>query len=406
MFKERKRNRKKLLKKTSTVSSVISAQSAAESNSASAASVAATAELDASETADGAEVAEPAAISSGSQGWSRGRIKTADESNNDFVAADASAVALGKGDCEKDITAAMGNDPMESLKSPSTKSKKKAAKRGGKKYKENEGTARGSEDKENGDEEKAGISSMSSIRVSDDAVQSESNKPNCDPNGPKDSTEQTLPLKVIVVPKADRPQPNVLDPSPSLSVPAAKALIDLYYPHITNGLSDDLAMYYSPGAQKSVSIGGAHSVVTGRDSIQLQIASFVGSQFVVKSVVAQNTVSGGAFVLITGIVQTSPSAGSQLSSFAHSVNLVSAAAHAGCGDDPEASFLIFNDALMLMKATDPVPLPPQAPLGVGAQYESVASNFSTYGPSQPRQQQQQQRAPPPGLLPPGFQFGV
>ena len=154
MFKERKRNRKKLLKKTSTVSSVISAQSAAESNSASAASGAATAELDASETADGAEVAEPAAISSGSQGWSRGRIKTADESNNDFVAADASAVALGKGDCEKDITAAMGNDPVESLKSPSTKSKKKAAKRGGKKYKENEGTARGSEDKENSDEEK------------------------------------------------------------------------------------------------------------------------------------------------------------------------------------------------------------------------------------------------------------
>mmetsp|Transcript_18662 Transcript_18662/g.53658 ORF Transcript_18662/g.53658 Transcript_18662/m.53658 type:complete len:247 (+) Transcript_18662:212-952(+) len=226
------------------------------------------------------------------------------------------------------------------------------------------------------------------------------------------STEPNLPLKSIVIPKADRPQPNVLDPNPSISVPAAKAFIGLYYPHVTGGMSDDLAMYYSPGAQKSVSIGGAHSVVTGRDSIQLQIASFVGSQFFVKSVVAQNSIGDGVFVLITGIVQTSPSAGSQISSFAHSVNLVSAAAYAGCSNDPGASFLIFNDALMLMKASDPVPPPPppQAPLGMGPQFVSAPGMINAFdgrgplganGTSRPQQQEQQQ-APPPGLLPPGF----
>ena len=137
LFKERKRNRKKLLKKTSsTASSVVGGQFVAESSFASAASAPATAE------------AEPAAISSGSQGWSRGRIKTAD-GNNDVVAADASASAAA--DCgKKDVHAATVYDPEESLESPSTKSKKRAAKRGGKKNRENGGTigTRGSENKE------------------------------------------------------------------------------------------------------------------------------------------------------------------------------------------------------------------------------------------------------------------
>ena len=411
LFKERKRNRKKLLRKTSTLSSIVSGQSVDESGSANAVSAAATGEPSGSgATAVAAEaVAKPAAMSSGSQGWSRGRIKTADGSNDDVMADDASAVAVDRDDGKKDENAAMGYDPGEGLGSLSTKSKKKASKRGGKKNREIRSVTRTSDDEENGNEES---------QVKNYSVQSERNEPNSDKNGPDDFNEGALPLKAIVVPKADRPQPNVLDPSPSLSVSAAKAFIDLYYSHITSGLSDDLAMYYSPGAQKSVSIGGAHSVVTGRDNIQLQIASFVGSQFVVKSVVAQNTVSGGAFVLITGIVQTSPSAGSQVSSFAHSVNLVAATTHAGCGGDPEASFLIFNDALMLMKVSDPVPPPPQAPLGMRPQYDSAPGMvgafprgpFSTNVPSQPQQQQplpQQQQhhsPPPPGLLPPGFQF--
>ena len=421
LFKERKRNRKKLLRKTSTVSSIVSGQSVDESGSATAVSAEPSGSGATVVAADA--VAKPAAMSSGSQGWSRGRIKTADGSNNAVVANDPSAVAVDRDDGKKDENAAMGYDPGEGLGSPSTKSKKKAAKRGGKKNRESESKTRGSDDEENGNEAKSGLSSASTNTLSqgnNDAVQSERNEPKSDKDGPDDFNEQVLPLKPIVVPKADRPQPNVLDPSPSLSVPAAKAFIDLYYPHITSGLSDDLAMYYSPGAQKSVSIGGAHSVVTGRDNIQLQIASFVGSQFVVKSVVAQNTVSGGAFVLITGIVQTSPSAGSQVSSFAHSVNLVAATTHAGRGGDPEASFLIFNDALMLMKVSDPVPPLPQAPLGMESAPGMVAAfprgPFSTNGPSQPQQQQQQQQQPlpqqqqqhhsppPPGLLPPGFQF--
>lgn len=409
MFKERKRNRKKLLRKTSTLSSIVSGQSVDESGSATAVSAAATGEPSGSgATAVAAEaVAKPAAMSSSSQRWSRGRIKTADGSNDDVMADDAPAVAVDRDDRKKDENAAMGYDLGEGLGSSSTKSKKKASKKGGKKNREIRSVARTSDDEENGNQES---------QVNKYAVQSERNEPNSDKNGPDDFNQEALPLKAIVVLKADRPQPNVLDPSPSLSVPAAKAFIDLYYSHITSGLSDDLAMYYSPGAQKSVSIGGAHSVVTGRDNIQLQIASFVGSQFVVKSVVAQNTFSGGAFVLITGIVQTSPSAGSQVSSFAHSVNLVAATTHAGCGGDPEASFLIFNDALMLMKVSDPVPPPPQAPLGMRPQYESAPGMvgafprgpFSTNVPSQQQQplpqQQQHHSPPPPGLLPPGFQF--
>jgi hypothetical protein len=418
LFKERKRNRKKLLKKTSTAASDVSGMSVA---SASAASASATAEATgASICATAASVVESSAKSTGSRGWSRGRIKTADE-GSDFVLADVSVGASagdavgGDGD-RKGID--KGQDSKESLVSPSTgtKTKKKAAKKCGVKNGENnEGVRGGPGNKENGNEEEIDASATNMLsRISSDVAHSGDNE--AVGQNAFGSTEPNLPLKSLVVAKSDRPQPSVLDPNPSISVPAAKAFIDLYYPHVTGGMSDDLAMYFSPGAQKSVSIGGAHSVVTGRDSIQLQIASFVGSQFVVKSVVAQNTMDHGAFVLITGIVQTSPSAGSQISSFAHSVNLVSAAAYAGCSSDPGASFLIFNDALMLMKAIDPVTPPPppplpQAPLGpleMGPQPRMINAfdghgPFGANGTSQPQhQEQQQQRAPPPGLLPPGF----
>ena len=417
LFKERKRNRKKLLKKTSTAASDVSGMSAA---SASAASASTTAEATgASICATTASVEESSAKSTGSRGWSRGRIKTADE-GSDFVLADLSVGASagdavgGDGD-RKGID--KGQDSKESLVSPSTgtETKKKAAKKCGVKSRENNvGVRGGPGNKENGNEEEIDASATNMLsRMSNDVPHSGDNE--AVGQNAFGSTEPSLPLKSLVVAESDRPQPSVLDPNPSISVPAAKAFIDLYYPHVTGGMSDDLAMYFSPGAQKSVSIGGAHSVVTGRDSIQLQIASFVGSQFVVKSVVAQNTMDHGAFVLITGIVQTSPSAGSQISSFAHSVNLVPAAAYAGCSSssDPGASFLIFNDALMLMKAIDPVTPPPppplpQAPLGqqMGPQPRMI-NTFDGHGPfgangtSQP-QHREQQRAPPPGLLPPGF----
>ena len=403
LFKERKRNRKKLLKKTSTAASDVSGMSVA-SASASAASASASA----SATAE-----------TGSRGWSRGRIKTADEGSN-LVLADVSVGASagdavgGDGD-RKGID--KGQDSKESLVSPSpptgTKTKKAAKKRGVNNRENNEGVRGCPGNKENGNEEEIDASATNMLsRMSNDVAHSGDNE--AVGQNAFGSTEPNLPLKSLVVAKSDRPQPNVLDPNPSISVPAAKAFIDLYYPHVTGGLSDDLAMYFSPGAQKSVSIGGAHSVVTGRDSIQLQIASFVGSQFVVKSVVAQNTMDRGAFVLITGIVQTSPSAGSQISSFAHSVNLVSAAAYAGCSSDPGASFLIFNDALMLMKAIDPVTPPPpppfpQAPLGpleMGPQPRMINAfdGHGSFGANETsrRQHQEQQRALPPGLLPPGF----
>ena len=94
-------------------------------------------------------------------------------------------------------------------------------------------------------------------------------------------------------------------PPPSSAVAAARAFVDMYYPLVSHGLSADLALHYTPLAQKSVSVGGAHSVVTGRDDVARQIAGLAGAAFAVRGVVAQDSHDGrGAHVLITGLVRT------------------------------------------------------------------------------------------------------
>lgn len=148
--------------------------------------------------------------------------------------------------------------------------------------------------------------------------------------------------RYIFVPERDRKSKE----SPSLAVAAAKAFVDLYYPHITHGLSSDLAMHYTPHAQKSVSVGGAHSVVQGRDPIALQIASLSGSVFVVRGVVSQDTVEGlGAHVLVTGIMCPQPPQNQTTTPFCHSISLVPAKEN---GQNIPYAFQVHNDALSLL----------------------------------------------------------
>jgi len=164
------------------------------------------------------------------------------------------------------------------------------------------------------------------------------------------SISQMLLQRYIVIPEIERPKHTLGSPKPSLAVPAAKAFVELYYPHITHGLSSDLAAYYTSTAQKSISVGGAHSVVASRPGIVLQLSNFSGSTFAVRGVVSQDTFDNkGAHVLVTGVVQTTLSG---LTSFAHSISLVPKEieynALSSFSGDAQYSFQIHNDALSLL----------------------------------------------------------
>ncbi len=133
----------------------------------------------------------------------------------------------------------------------------------------------------------------------------------------------------ITVPHNERLETAPGQPESSLSVPAARHFISVYYSHFDgNSLGArivDLACYYTSEAQKSVSVGGAHSVVTGRTDIVNQICNFAGTSFEVRGVVAQDTADRkGVHILVTGIARTSLSGsqGGLVASFAHSISLV------------------------------------------------------------------------------------
>ena len=133
----------------------------------------------------------------------------------------------------------------------------------------------------------------------------------------------------ITVPRYERPVSIHGQPESSLAVPAARHFIAKYYSHFdvtSPGASlGDLIRYYTLKAQKSVSIGGAHSVVTGRGDIAAQIFSLAGTAFVVRGVVAQDTADGkGVHMLVTGTARTSlnGSPGGVVANFAHSISLV------------------------------------------------------------------------------------
>lgn len=139
---------------------------------------------------------------------------------------------------------------------------------------------------------------------------------------------QTSDSLYITVPLYERPERTHGQPDASLAVPAARYFIAKYYSYFDciSGLRlSDLARYYTLKAQKSVSIGEAHSVVTGREDITAQICSFAGTKFVVRGVVAQDTADGnGVHMLVTGTAAKSlnGSTGGVLANFAHSISLV------------------------------------------------------------------------------------
>jgi hypothetical protein len=183
--------------------------------------------------------------------------------------------------------------------------------------------------------------------------------------------------RFIIVPMTEMPDPLPGEASPSLAVPAARHFIASYYSYLENASPSisigDLARYYTTKAQKSVSIGGAHSVVHGRNDITTQILSLAGSSFLVRGVVAQDAYDGrGVHILITGTAKTvcNAVAGGVLT-FAHSVSLcpidvtsVNASTNPELIGAAESGFLfqIHNDALALsgdVIPPTPQPSPPQ-----------------------------------------------
>lgn len=127
----------------------------------------------------------------------------------------------------------------------------------------------------------------------------------------------------ITIPRLERPPALPGHPDPSLAVPAARHFISKYYAYF-DGMQlgahlGDLVRYYTVKAQKSISIGGAHSVVAGKDDIATQIQSLAGSSFVVRGVVAQDSAGGkGVHMLVTGVATLN---GNSMH-FAHSISLV------------------------------------------------------------------------------------
>ena len=196
---------------------------------------------------------------------------------------------------------------------------------------------------------------------------------------PISSPMPALDALFIVVPHIERPDPLPGEQQSSLAVPAARHFIESYYSYIENTSPsiaiNDLARYYTTQAQKSVSIGGAHSVVQGRKDITNQILSLAGSTFIVRGVVAQDTFDGqGVHILITGTAKTVCNAvGGGVLAFAHSVSLscIDGAmnqsinvrqACPGLADafDRGFPFQIHNDALAFLSG-DTIPPPPPPP---------------------------------------------
>lgn len=210
----------------------------------------------------------------------------------------------------------------------------------------------------------------------------------------------------ITVPRNERPETLPGQPESSLAVPAARHFIGKYYSHFdgTSGAQiGDLIRYYTLKAQKSVSIGGAHSVVTGRRDITAQIHNLAGAAFIVRGVVAQDTADGrGVHILVTGTARTSLNGapGGMVSSFAHSISLVPI-------DDGLREMSYRNEELRTAGEGTSCPGLLEA-LGVGFPFQihndALALLSGDAGPVTPtpipRQpmQMQQQPPPPPGLF--------
>jgi hypothetical protein len=176
----------------------------------------------------------------------------------------------------------------------------------------------------------------------------------------------------IVVPRNELPDRLPGEAEPSIAVPAARNFVNIYYQYFSSGQINDLARYFTVKGQKSVSIGGAHSVVTGRNDIATQIRSLAGSAFVVRGVVAQDAFDGkGAHILVTGTAVTG--SGGVTANFAHSVSLTQVQSEHQVESTFSAlspalevgvPFQIHNDALALLSGESaPISQPQFTPPG-------------------------------------------
>ena len=81
----------------------------------------------------------------------------------------------------------------------------------------------------------------------------------------------------------------------------AHVVAESYYLLLANGLVQDLAAHYSPTAQKSCTVGGAHAICQKIEDRAMQLQSLVGLTVQIKGLLQQPTAGNGILVLITGM---------------------------------------------------------------------------------------------------------
>lgn len=174
--------------------------------------------------------------------------------------------------------------------------------------------------------------------------------------------------------------PHQKHPSTNPTTAVAKSFISIYYESITKGLTPDLCSYYHSNAQKSISVGGAHSVVIGIDDISMQIASLSGCIFSVRGVVAQDAANGGAHILITGVCTPK---GGLATAFAHSVGLArlfdNGQSYMGGSEIDGHKYVIQNDALSLLSGEMTLAVEQQQQQQQQRQQEHLGENNHQYG---------------------------
>ena len=124
-------------------------------------------------------------------------------------------------------------------------------------------------------------------------------------------------------------------PSDNIPVDLAKCVVDIYYPCITQGHSEELLEHYAPKAQKSLSVGGAHAFCHSPHEFLMQLQSLQGSHWDVRGVVAQQGVCDSVVLLITGTMQN---AATRILPFCHTITLIRI----------DEAYQIHNDAMAIL----------------------------------------------------------